>query len=511
MRLTNKDERRQYIHQLPLVPNASYDESLGCLRTTRIKILAEIANFLTNTTASPNVFMLSGPAGSGKTAISHSVAHICDDIHHSLASSFFFKADVNLRDKPDQLISSIARDLAGKNSEYASLLSETVKGSPNLATAPINRQFQKLLVELTSQLPPNSPPVAIVVDAIDEGWAKPLLDILESWAQLPSWIRLFATFRDDGSVPSRLRTSSHMCWFDLDITAESNTDDIQLYVAEKLRAVAADRELTEWPTPNDINKLCRKANGLFVWAAVACNSIDDVDLAPIEQFNELVEDDELRDTRAADQMDELYLKVLSKCPLENPRALSRYQQCLGAVLSVRKPLSAAALNELLGVSYVSQTLRRLAPVLSGLVPVNVDNPIQTIHQTFRQFVTQGTGKHVISRSDQDQSLALRCLILIHERMPTLANHTQWLNDEKQDEKTGVPLLPENTISVALRYSCKFLLAHLTGVECVSPDLSLAVEKFMYRDIYGWLGLSAMMGECQDVRTLIEWVKVCFIC
>lgn len=454
--------------------------------------------------------MLSGPAGSGKTAIAHSVAHICANTHRSLASSFFFKAGVNLRDRPDQLISSISRELAAKNPIYASLVGEAIENDPGLATAPIKRQFQTLLIHLTSQLSTDTPPIIIVIDAIDEGWSMELLGILELWAQLPSWVRLFVTFRDDGSVPHRLRSSSHIVWHDLDITTESNFDDIRIYVTGKLHEIAANRDLQEWPAHGDINKMCQKANGLFVWAAVACNSIGDMDLDPIEQFNELINDDDVRDTRAADQMDELYLKVLSKCRVNDSRAHTRYHQCFGAVLSVKRALSVGALNELQGVSYIFPTLRRLAPVLTGLLPPGSDTPIQIIHQSLRQFATQAPSGYGIVESDQNTALALRCLLLIHEQIPLLVKYTQWITDEERSDERSLPLLPEETASEAFCYACEFVLDHLTGVKQISPELSGALEIFLRQDLYGWLAVCTMKGKCQDIRSLFEWTKVCVV-
>lgn len=503
-----QDKQRYLVDSLPLVPGAAFDGSLGCLDTTRTELLVDIIKRLTTEETTKNVFILSGPAGSGKTAIAHSVAHICNTTHRSLASSFFFKAGVSLRDRPDQLVSSIARGLAAKNSNYASFVSEAIENDPGLATAPIQRQFQTLLTSIASQLPTDTHPVAMVIDAIDEGWSEDLLEILESWAQLPSWIRLFVTFRDDGSVPHRLRVSPHIDWRDLDIASKSNHDDIRTYLAQKLHKIAANRDLHGWPTLEDIEKMCRKANGLFVWAAVACNSIGEVDLDPIEQFNELLDDDVIRDTQAADQMDELYLKVLSKCQLNDARAQSRYQQCFGAVLSVRRPLSVGALNELLGVSHTFPTLRRLAPIMPGLLPPGSDTPIQVIHQSLRQFATRAPGRHALLESDQNAFLALRCLLVIHEQLPSLVEHTQWITDGKREGQRSLPLLPERIASDALEYACQFMMDHLTGVEHLSAELSGAIELFLRQNLFGWLALCTLKGKCQDIRVFLEWTQVC---
>lgn len=180
------------------------------MENTRTAIIREIVYFLTREdVGDKRVFLLSGCAGAGKTAIAHSVAYICEYEYDSLGASFFFQAGQILRDTPSQLISTIARQLSARISEYAAPLSDAIAANPSITQAPLMNQFQSLLLRpaslaCTSPKPIYIPPTAIVIDAIDEGWSEKLLDVIKLFSELPSWLRIFITMRDDGSILPRL-------------------------------------------------------------------------------------------------------------------------------------------------------------------------------------------------------------------------------------------------------------------------------------------------------------------
>lgn len=92
------------------------------------------------------------------------------------------------------------------------------------------------------------------------------------------------------------------------------------------------------------------------------------------------------DTRALSQIDDLYLKVLLKCRLDTPRALSRYYESMGTLLILKRPLNLVAMDRLLGSTHSRFTLKPLTLVIRGFG--DDSQPIQSIHQSFREFLTQ---------------------------------------------------------------------------------------------------------------------------
>ncbi|KZP20311.1 hypothetical protein FIBSPDRAFT_954683 [Athelia psychrophila] len=75
------------LDKLAYAEGASWDPNLACLPGTRVSILS-IINVWSRSLDGPNVFWLKGVAGSGKTAIAHTVAQTLRE-DGRLASSFF--------------------------------------------------------------------------------------------------------------------------------------------------------------------------------------------------------------------------------------------------------------------------------------------------------------------------------------------------------------------------------------------------------------------------------------
>lgn len=507
------DKKRLHIERLPLVPGASYVDSLGCMQDTRTAIISKVVDFLTGEDVNETrIFMLSGPAGSGKTAIAHSVACICDRQHRSLGSSFFFQSGQNLRNGPQQLVSTIARELSARNSAYASLLSHAIESNPSIIRAPLVNQFQTLLLHPSLAVSSQSRPTAIVIDAIDEGWSEQLLQMIKLCATLPSWLRILVTTRDDARILS-LKKQSHIFCCEIDISTASNSHDIAVYIGKRLRTLATYRGLIDWPTEDVIHSTCLKANGLFVWAVIACNSIADSDSGPLEQHKIVIATKPIHDTTTFSHVDELYLSVLSKYQLENPRDLLRYQQCLGTLFVLRQPLSAPALDKLCGVNHFQFTLRPLGPVLIKPVNQHLAQPIQIIHQSLREALTRETdatspfAKYHIMESEHNEALALHCLELIRREIPLLSEHTQWIVEKSHNAESGIPGLGKGIISEACHYACEFLVDHVDLVALLLPNLVDALAHFMHEDLYGWLAVCAMIGRCHGVQRLQDYAKV----
>lgn len=263
--------------------------------------------------------------------------------------------------------------------------------------------------------------------------------------------------------------------------------------------------------------MCVKANGLFVWAAVSCNSIADSDLDPLAQYEELVGGGGvLLDTRASTQMKELYLKVLSKCHLDEPRALARFHQCLGAIIALKETLSIPAINSLLNINYAQYTLQPLNPVIFGVNSHHPYKPVEIIHQSFREFVTQGSSdpssceKYTIVESEHNSILTLQCLRLIRKEVPLLAEHTRWIIDDNRNPRSEIPALGHGVIPEAVYYACKYLMDHIDQVARLLPGLADACAHFMQDNIYGWLAVCAMIGRCQDFYKVYEYAQVRFL-
>src|ERR1700722_20310810 len=108
------------LNTLPFAKGSSWKSLLLCLPGTRVALLEDIWSWIQSAgdTKSAEIFLLSDLAGTGKSSIAHSVAKRCHDAGR-LASSFFFDRDVAKRNGPQNLFTSIARDLAPLNHGFS--------------------------------------------------------------------------------------------------------------------------------------------------------------------------------------------------------------------------------------------------------------------------------------------------------------------------------------------------------------------------------------------------------
>ncbi|KAG1807568.1 hypothetical protein EV424DRAFT_230934 [Suillus variegatus] len=147
---------------------AGLDTRKRCLPGTRMDILSDIMGWINDSRDDvPCVLWLSGPAGTGKSAIAHTIASSFIGVG-GLGSCYCF--DRNTDDRHKKVFSTIARDLADRHPEMRRALAYAVQNANALkTTADVVQQWQKLLIEPLGKLS-ESPvgPVVIIIDALDE-------------------------------------------------------------------------------------------------------------------------------------------------------------------------------------------------------------------------------------------------------------------------------------------------------------------------------------------------------
>ncbi|RDB23725.1 hypothetical protein Hypma_009409 [Hypsizygus marmoreus] len=122
---------------------ATFNPEKGCLPKTRLAIIDEIVEWATSSADSHKVYWLYGVAGSGKSAIAHSVAKRLSD-QKRLGSFYSFDATNQVDRTPQYLFSTISRDLADFSSEWETALWNVIKDNTSLRSDPSVDPFRKL-------------------------------------------------------------------------------------------------------------------------------------------------------------------------------------------------------------------------------------------------------------------------------------------------------------------------------------------------------------------------------
>jgi len=508
------DSEHPTLNLLPHADAASWDPSLVCHRETRKEILDDIMGFLTapDDASGLRIFLLTGVSGCGKTAIAHTVAKTCAQSEDTTLGSSFSLSEGGERRRPDKLFSIVARDICSRDKIFCASVCDVIAEERALASAPLPRQFDGLILKPAKDAAPyRTQPLTIVIDALDEGYNKDLLGILRDTAALvPRKFRFFITSRNDATIIPRLHNLNHIALKEVNIRDNVNRQDVAIFVTHRLKEIARDHNIENWPDDNSITKFNHQAEGLFVWAVTACNHID-ASTSPMEELDDLLNNKDLLDPHAAEKMDKLYASILSKCPWHDRHFVWRYQPCLGAVVALKRPLSTSAIEMLLDDDNAHTVFRPLCSLLIGAM--SRDRPVQIAPQSLRDYVTrcnQGQDyadvRFAISEIDHSQHLALRCIIALNHELPKHRNSVSFIFDEDRD--TGsIPSAVDGVIPEHVWYACEHWIDHLQDVRVVSDELQKQLADFVDRCLLIWMAVCATKKKYFGIGKFYGWSKV----
>ncbi|KIK24687.1 hypothetical protein PISMIDRAFT_60071, partial [Pisolithus microcarpus 441] len=124
-----------------------------CLDGTRTEILRDIMNWINDPDlAAPRILWLHGQAGRGKSAIAHTIASWVKDVG-GLGSCFCFARDRQSEHREEKILTTIARDLAGRDQSFRRALADVLSKDHTLKTTPdVMQQWQQLILEPLSKV-----------------------------------------------------------------------------------------------------------------------------------------------------------------------------------------------------------------------------------------------------------------------------------------------------------------------------------------------------------------------
>jgi hypothetical protein len=247
---------------------------LECLPGTRVPIIQVIREWITNPSADSSVFWLHGLAGSGKSTLMTTVAHIFME-SGQLGAFLFFDRDSSERNDPKLVIRTLAYQLALFDSQIGAKISEATKANPRIIYSPLRFQFLKLLVEPLSSpdVLQSEASIVLVLDALDEcGSAKDrkeLLDLLlNESVRLPSALRFICTSRQELDIQKAFGGKRHVLVRELDITSSENYNDIVSFFRHQLSTIRSYSDFLalslDWPGDDMVHVLTKRAAGLFM-------------------------------------------------------------------------------------------------------------------------------------------------------------------------------------------------------------------------------------------------------
>ena len=480
----------------------------GCLKGTRADVLLQLERWLKDE-QDHRVFWLNGLAGTGKSTIAQTFAEI-SFADGKLGASFFCSRDFEDRSNLQTILPTLAFQLAYRYLPFREKLLRVLRSKPGAGRESLCSQMERIIV---GPLKAARIRTLSIIDALDECKdeepASALLSVLSRYVDDIPNVKFFITGRPEPRIRSGFRLELLRPITEVlrlhNVKRSSVDSDIKLFFRIRLTDIAKTRSdctfTQNWPNPSDINILCEKAAGFFIYASTVVKFVAFKNRTPTEQLHRIISLPQNTAYEGRSGIDFLYTQVLEQAVDEvdvgAEEIYSSFRIVVGAALLVFNPLSTTALSDLLRVSNISTTLRSLHSLL--LVPDNTEDPIRAFHKSFPDFLMDPVRckdvQFFVEPAVYHAEILLSCLKIMGEGLKrNICN----LDDHiALGEVRDLPARQKDYIGDALEYACKFWAKHLLMVPGNSPharEVQKAIEKFFTTHLLYWIEVLALTGN-----------------
>ena len=475
----------------------------GCLGGTRVDVLQQLEDWLKNEQGQ-QVFWLNGLAGTGKSTIAQTFAE------GKLGASFFCSQDFEDRSNLQAILPTIAFQLAYRYPLFREQLLQVLRANPGIGRGSLCPQMEILIV---GPFQATQIPTLIIIDALDECKdkepASALLSVLSRYVNKIPLVKFFITGRPEPRIRSGFRLVSlqpHTDIFRLhDVEPEVVDSDIKLFLKTQLTDITKNRSncnfTEEWPSQQDIDTLCRKAAGFFIYASTVVKFVVSQYDPPDERLALLISLPQDTSHEGKAGVDILYTQVLEQAFHSRDQDFySHFKLVVGTILLIVNPLSITALSDLLGScstqSKISSTLRALHSLLR--IPDNTEDPVHIFHKSFPDFLM-----------DPERCTNPRFFVdppIYHKEILSLCLNVMEGGLKKNICNLNIytPLSEVEDLSVrrttcigdALGYACRFWATHLVraGPSRFNEEVQSEINKFFTTHLPFWIEVLSLMGN-----------------
>jgi hypothetical protein len=522
----------------------------ACTPGTRVGILDRIYQWAQDRSPnSPQVFLLTGNAGSGKSTIANTVSHhfdrddktLDDKVPNILQATYCCSRQFDDTRRQKYIIPTLVYQLARRSKSYARALLDADKFD---SVEIPSKQMQDLFVDpwqtSAGHRPHDLPPYLIVIDALDEvdnGGGLAFLQALLTTIQKGhlQGLKFFVTSREDDKVASLCDQFSSDVVCRLHKVAEEDVS------ADILRYLDAELPLLD---KSERVELAQQAGGLFIYAATAVRYMTPQDGLTREEQLTLMESmlgdshgskpwDPSEGSEDPLQIDILYRQILFEAfgKLKKELQLTRLR-ILYTFLCAEERVSVSVAAGL--VSDSSDMVERAKQVVSDLHAVLYINggKVFWYHASFPDFIfTQARSRFSMTIPQSSTSLQIvdmSCDLASHHALLThscfhimmsglhfnICNlPSSFLLDSEVSN-----LQIEEKISDVLKYACQYWVKHM--LQTASSEhraLQAHVVNFLHTCILFWIeamNLLQLSSQCacmlQDVRNYILKVRTPYL-
>ena len=504
---------------MPHVDEAGYRSGnrQGCLKGTRVDVLLQLEHWLKDE-QDHRVFWLNGLAGTGKSTIAQTFAEI-SFADGNLRASFFCSRDSEARSNLQSIFPTLAFQLAYQYTQFREKLLQVLRANPSIKQESLCSQMENVIV---GPLQATCIRTLIIIDALDECKdkepASAILSVLSRYVHKIPQVKFFITGRPEPQIRLGFRLKPLRPITQIlrlhDVKPSLVDGDIKLFFRTQLTNIAEawnDCDQTEdWPSSDDIDVLCKKAAGLFIYASTVIKFVTSKYHTPSQRLALIITLPQSTNHEGRSGIDTLYTQVLIQAfhdmdsddlESDDQDIFSCLRSVVGAVLLVLNPLSMKSLSDLLinfnTPSDISTALRSFHSLL--LVSDNVEDPICPFHKSFPDFLMDlGRCKDkqfFVDPPVHHMELLFSCLSLMKK---TLKRNICNLDDHVILSKVeDLSTHQKSHIGDALGYACCFWTRHLIKTPNSGHDVEevqKAIDEFFTKYLLFWIEVLAIMGN-----------------
>ncbi|KAJ7504919.1 hypothetical protein B0H11DRAFT_1709186 [Mycena galericulata] len=267
------------------------------------------------------ILWLSGPAGSGKSAVAQS---FCQRLQEEgrLAGSFFFKRDHPSRGNARRLFPTIAYNLA-LIPQLQQIIAQTIEKDPAIVDRSMSEQLQRLIID-PCRKGCLSEPVTVVIDGLDECEGENIQQeilwivgkMVAGRERLP--VFFFIASRPESHIREALAESA-LTGLHRPLNIEQSFQDVEKYLVDEFRRIhGAHRTMatvpSPWPSSEIIKDLVSKSSGYFIFASTVIKFIDDKRFRPAARLDIILGIKHSSSESPFHALDQLYHQILGLVP-----------------------------------------------------------------------------------------------------------------------------------------------------------------------------------------------------
>jgi len=466
-----------------------------CMDGTRVDQLTTIREWIADT-QKPNIFLIYGSPGAGKSAISSTLAFEIPPKHR--CTRFFFRRDEADRRDPTLVWPTVAFELASgdRNMKKGIVdILETKKTRPHDAN--VTEQFEALIREPLMNAGERRPvaPFIVILDALDEcsqgaeQWPN-FLQTLRTWSELPGSFKLIVTSRDDSIIHSTLDgVSERIQLLSGDDVDATTSKDIKHFMVAQFKAISSRfRSLpSDWPGSPKIQELVDYAAGLFI---LAKTMVEWIGSGEPEGRLSMIGDNL---GKAEANLDKLYCQILTAATLHLETELEDFTRALSAIVLAKDPLSQDDLKELF---QLSDPMTELIMGKLSVVVSTQSSHLRVCHKSFSDFLLDRERSKAFTIDHEMRSVAFANACLRH--MNGRLKFNMFNVKTSHCFNKGIPDYDKICFSIptSLMHSSYYWAEYLEGL-LAKPSHNITesteLECFLHEHVLHWFELLSLTG------------------